>query len=186
MKKILIIILSLIFSSSLFLTNLYSIDLVALSKKEKERRKKLKSKTKIVITDATLKKYKNKKVSFTIINKKPEDKKNIKKNNQENENKTNRDENSKEAYWRNRKRILEANITFLKGEIKSTQLELNKVTTDYNLTEMPLKKNQLNNKRIELIKKLEKLKISLKKAEKALEDFKDEARRKGIPPGWIR
>ena len=186
MKRILVIILSLIFSSSLFLTNLYSIDLVALSKKEKERRKKLKSKSKIIITDETLKKYKNKKVSFTIINKKPEDKKGIKKTGKNEENEFNRNTNLKEAYWRNRKRVLEAKLTFLKSEIKATQLELNKVTTDYNLTDLPLKKNQLNSKRIELIKKLEKLKISLKKAEKDLEDFKDEARRKGIPPGWIR
>lgn len=186
MKKILILFFTTIFTVSLATSNLYSIDLVALSKKEKERRKKIKKKKKkLVITDETLKKYKNKNISFTITNKIPEDTSNLKKN-AISRNEINNQKNSKEAYWKNMKRNFEIRINSIKQAIKKIQLQLNKVTTDYYLTEIPLKKNELNQKRIKLIKELEKLKLELKKAEKDYEDFKDKARRKGIPPGWIR
>ena len=185
-RKILIILLSIIFSTSL----LFSQSLVEVAKKEKERRARLKGKTTKVITNDDLKKGK-KKTALTVMNsqfpkKSPiqEEKSKLKVSTEKEASLTAIPDDEK--LFREKKAALEvklkkanelASLLFLK--VNSLWQELNSMD-DMTSRDSILKEMEETQRNLETAQKEEAT------AKEELAKFLAEARKIGVPPGWIR
>jgi hypothetical protein len=95
-----------------------------------------------------------------------------------------------ETYWRGRSQGLrstvadtEKQIAALEARIQQLQLDRDPASAD--LMD-PNRLQKRDAERMKAIDELDRAKASLAAARKDLSDFEEEARRKGIPPGWIR
>ncbi len=151
--------------------------LVKLSKKEKERRKKVKVSR--VITNQDLGKTPPPSVivkgvrSSTPAGGKEEldGKKSPKK--------------SKE-WWLSRKRNLEEKIASLKKRIQELERQLNNLNTTFLIEQRPLAHQRVKSTLEKVKGQLEAARKELAQAQKDLERLYEEARKAGIPPGWLR
>jgi hypothetical protein len=79
--------------------------------------------------------------------------------------------------WASRASVLDADIAGAEAEVTSVAGELAQLRSD---------RPEMWERQETLEKKLEALQERLKAARQAREDLEDEARRKNIPPGWLR
>ncbi len=97
-----------------------------------------------------------------------------------------------EAYWRNR-------ATGLRNGVAAAEQRVKKAQDDYggarkgSVQPLPIDAisqvpplAQVNPEADRLQKELEETKAALAQAQKALADFEEEARKAGVPPGWLR
>src|SRR5262245_16916627 len=97
-----------------------------------------------------------------------------------------------EAYWRGR-------ATGLQNAVTAAEARVAKAQEDYdgarkgNVQPLPIDAlsqvpplPQVNAEADRLQKELEAAQAALAQAKKALEDFEEEARKAGVPPGWLR
>ncbi len=151
--------------------------LVELSKKEKERRKKIK--TAKVITNADLGKaprpsviIKGGKSSLpAVMGEESEGEKSTKKT---------------KEWWVSRKRKLEEKIASLKKKIQELQQKVNALSTNFLIEQRPIAQQRVKSALEKAKGQLEAAKKELAEAEKALEKLYEDARKAGIPPGWLR
>ncbi len=160
-----------------------SIDLVALQKKEAERRKKTnKSKYKLTNTSLVILSSGKKKMSYVKTDQVFEDNSKEKKKTK----KKKEDPRAKKDYWIKKIRSTDENILKLKEQITKTQLELNKAQTDYLTLSLPLEINNAKENFDKLNKKIQELKKKLEMEKIAKENIYEDARKSNIPPGWLR
>jgi polyhydroxyalkanoate synthesis regulator phasin len=160
------------------------VDLAKLKREEDERRKKLKEQNKksIVITNQTLEKYGEKKEdenaqstapkvqNVAVV---PQDPGKIP------------PEQTKE-YWQKLKNDLETKINEFKVKMSNEQADLNRLSTEYLIVDLPLEKAALKKEIDKLTEMLRVDKISLDSVQADYDALPEKARRAGIPPGWIR
>jgi hypothetical protein len=188
MKKLIFLTIFFLFfqftGQTLYLLAGQEVDLAKLKKEEDERRKKLKEQNKksIVITNETLEQYGEKKkdektdpgtpkVKNDVIE--PQDPGKIP------------PEQTKE-YWQKLKNDLETKIDEFKTKISNEQSELNRLSTEYLMVDLPLEKAALKKEIDKLTEMLRIDKISLDSLQADYDALPEKARRAGIPPGWIR
>jgi hypothetical protein len=164
-----------------------AIDLVALKKQEEERRKKI-SKSKQSITDTNINKFSSGSKSYGFV---------------QMESDTpmpateeavpaalgsgaSTDEKKQPDYWKRQQTQLEARIAELKESIQGEQLELNKLWSDFYIKNVPAEQNAIKLQIAQVTNQLEQKKLFLSQAETQLEDFFENARKAGVPPGWLR
>jgi len=159
-------------------------DLVEMQKKEAKRRKKIK-KSVLKITDYNINSLSNKsqkkvgrlsgsvslKSNATIIN------------NSEEEN--DRSGRGKE-YWKSEKLRLESSIRFYEKREKDLMLNLNKLSSDYLIVDFPPAKNRIKLDMEKTRAEINKVKKKIPFLKKQLEVLLENARKAGIPPGWLR
>jgi hypothetical protein len=66
------------------------------------------------------------------------------------------------------------------------QSQLNGLTTDFVNRDDPAQRQQIANKRDGALAELERVKKEIAAQTKAISDIQDEARRAGVPAGWVR
>lgn len=160
------------------------IDLVKLKKEEEERRKKLekqKKKKTVVITNETLKQYGERKKTSDST-KKPD----VKSNPDASQKPEKVDPMQTKEYWQNLKKNLEKQIRELTQQIEIDQLELNRLSTEYLINDLPLEKQAIKERKDELARLLESQKKRLKGLQAEYDSLPEKARKAGIPPGWLR
>lgn len=152
--------------------------LVELSRKEKERRKKIKQTR--VITNEDLKKGAGVinviGTSSSVVSTKPPQETSA-------EGKSKKRE---KAWWAEQSKTLKERIKKLENKIKELELKVNSLSTQFLIEQRPFEharvKSELERAKGELIR----ARNELKAAEKELEALYDKARKEGIPPGWVR
>ncbi len=167
------------------------INLAKIKKEEEERKKQLeKSKKKtVVITNETLKQYetegendeeaRRKAKAAAAVAKGPEtpEKKEVKK----------ADPKQTREYWQKLKADIEKKIVELKAKINKTDLELSGLLRQELSTDMTLQENlELRKKRTTLEEQLKFDKVRLKNLQSQYDSLPEQARKAGVPPGWVR
>ncbi len=151
--------------------------LVELSKKEKERRRRIK--TTKVITNADL----GKAPRPSVITKRA---KSFLPRVSGGESEGEKSPKKKREWWISRKRKLEEKIASLKRKIQELQQKVNSLSTNFLIEQRPIAQQKVKSALEKAKGQLEAAKRELAQAKKALDKLYEEARKAGIPPGWLR
>jgi hypothetical protein len=91
-----------------------------------------------------------------------------------------------EKSWR--KRITDARESLQRSQAfaDALQSQLNGLTTDFVNRDDPVQRQQIANKRDGALAELERVKKEIAAQTKAISDIQEEARRAGVPAGWVR
>jgi hypothetical protein len=91
-------------------------------------------------------------------------------------------------YWRERGRQRRAAVENAEGTVRDLEARIAELRTDRGVTNV-MDPNREQTRQAQIAQTqadLEQAKGELERARQAMTDLEDEARRKGIPPGWIR
>ena len=91
-----------------------------------------------------------------------------------------------EKTWR--KRIADARDALQRSQTfaDALQSQLNALTTDFVNRDDPAQRQQIANKRDSVLAELERVKKEVAAQNKAIADIQEQARRAGVPAGWVR
>lgn len=153
--------------------------LVDIAKRERERRKKIKKKVP-VITNETVGKIKKGKGYGFIIGKSSGD------GSFSNSEYSEIPEKQKYEEWGKKYKRLMAEIKAAEELFRKEKKELDDLIFRFKITNNPNEKFALPHEISKKEKEVAKLNERVKKLKKDLENFKERARREGIPPGYLR
>ena len=91
-----------------------------------------------------------------------------------------------QAYWAARMKTLQAALDRDQTFAEAMQTRVNSLITDFIARDDPAQKAVIAKNRDKAIADLAQLKQTILTDKKALDDFQEEARRAGVPPGWLR
>lgn len=157
-------------------------------KKDKEKKEEeKKTKKKIVITNEDLKDIKNVNITYMEPDSIAKNKGKPAAGSKKTAAKTGADDKRKnKEYWQGRMKSIKDNIEKTKNGLKAAELELPLLRRQHYNEDIYSRKVELKNKIDQTINKIRNYTRGLKNLEKAMEDLEDEARRAGVPPGWLR
>jgi hypothetical protein len=91
-----------------------------------------------------------------------------------------------EAYWR--KRITDARSRLRENQVLADALQsrINALTTDFVNRDDPIQREAIAAQRREALAELDRKTRQIDEGRKAIADIEEEARRSGVPPGWLR
>jgi hypothetical protein len=95
-------------------------------------------------------------------------------------------EKKDQAYWSGRMKALQQQLDRDKTFADAMQTKVNALTTDFVNRDDPVQKRAIEQERLRALAEIERLKKAVLDDQKALVDFQEEARRAGVPPGWLR
>jgi hypothetical protein len=91
-----------------------------------------------------------------------------------------------QAYWAGRLKALQDKLARDQDYADAMQTRINSLTTDFVNRDDPAQRAVIETNRQKSIAELARLTKSIQDDKKALADFLEEARRAGVPPGWLR
>jgi hypothetical protein len=91
-----------------------------------------------------------------------------------------------QKYWSERLKGLQTQLDKDSSFADALQVKINAQTTDFIARDNPVQKAQIERDRNKSLADLEGLKKTIEADKKALADFQEEARKAGVPPGWLR
>ena len=91
-----------------------------------------------------------------------------------------------EKYWAGRQKELTDQLARDQIYADALQSRINALTTDFVNRDDPAQRTVIAGDRQRSIDELERLKTAIAADKKAIADFQEEARRAGVPPGWLR
>jgi len=104
------------------------------------------------------------------------------------EDKTNKPEEpaKDEAWWK--ARMSQEREALRRNEMFAVALQtrINSLTNDFAARDDPYQRAQISEERVKAIQEMDRLKTEVEVSKKKLADIEEEARRAGVPPGWLR
>ena len=91
-----------------------------------------------------------------------------------------------EAYWKDRLAKARADLDRAKTFADALQSRINALTTDFSARSDPAQRGQIGNDRQKALAELDRVKKDIEAHTKAIADIQEEARKAGIPAGWVR
>lgn len=91
-----------------------------------------------------------------------------------------------QAYWKGRATDLQTQLERDRSYADALQSRINALTTDFANRSDPAQRAQVEADRSKAVADLERLNQTIQNDQKAISDLDDEARRAGVPPGWLR
>jgi hypothetical protein len=91
-----------------------------------------------------------------------------------------------EAYWAGRLKALQATLARDQNYADAMQTRINALTTDFVNRDDPAQRAVIERNRQKSVAELASLTKSVQDTKKAIADLLEEARRAGVPPGWLR
>jgi hypothetical protein len=93
---------------------------------------------------------------------------------------------SGEDAWR--KRITAARDELHRNEVfaEALQTRINVLTGDFAARDNPIERAQIADERQKALAELDRVKGDIEKSKKQIADIEEEARKAGVPPGWLR
>ena len=91
-----------------------------------------------------------------------------------------------EAYWRNRIREARSGLDRAKMFQDALQSRINGLSADFAARDDPAQRATLSTDRQKAMAELERVKKEIADFDKQIRDIEDEARKAGVPPGWLR
>ena len=91
-----------------------------------------------------------------------------------------------EEQWRGR--ITQARESVRRNEAfaEALQSRINALTTDFVNRDNPVQKRQIADDRVKALDELQRVRSDIEKGKKSIGDIEEEARKAGVPPGWLR
>jgi hypothetical protein len=90
------------------------------------------------------------------------------------------------AYWSDKLKGLQQQLDRDQGYATALQSRINSLTTDAVNRDDPIQRGQLERERQKAVAELNRLTKAVTDDQKAITDLLEEARRAGVPPGWLR
>jgi hypothetical protein len=97
-----------------------------------------------------------------------------------------KDKSKDKDYWAGRMKELRAQLERDQTYADALQTRINQLTTDFVARDDPAQRAVIARDKQKAIDELNRLKQTLIDEKKAISDLEDEARRAGVPPGWLR
>ncbi|MGQ0735803.1 MAG: hypothetical protein ACT4QD_19380 [Acidobacteriota bacterium] len=91
-----------------------------------------------------------------------------------------------QAYWADRMKAARSAVDRSRMFAEALQSRINALTTDFINRDDPAQRSQIELERQRTVAELERVKKEVTDQTKAIADIEEEARKAGIPPGWIR
>ena len=91
-----------------------------------------------------------------------------------------------EAYWSGRKKDLQTKLDSDQTLAAALQTRINALNTDFVNRDDPVQRAGIDRDRQKATSELDRLKKSVADGKKALSDLEEEARKAGVPSGWLR
>jgi hypothetical protein len=91
-----------------------------------------------------------------------------------------------QAYWSGRMKALQSQVEREQGYAEAMQTRINSLTADFVNRDDPAQRSLIEKDRQKTLAELARLKKSIDDGKKAVADLEEEARRAGVPPGWLR
>jgi len=91
-----------------------------------------------------------------------------------------------EKYWRGRITAVREDIRRNEMFKEALQTRINSLTADFAARDDPYQRAQIADDRQKALAELNRLTQDIDKATKSIADIEEEARKAGVPPGWIR
>ncbi len=91
-----------------------------------------------------------------------------------------------EAFWRNR--IAQAREQLQRSQmfLEALQSRANGLYAEFTARDDPAQRAVVANERAKVLAEMERVKIEIQEQTKGIADIEEEARRAGVPPGWLR
>ena len=91
-----------------------------------------------------------------------------------------------QAYWQ--QRISQAREELRRNEMfaDALQTRINSLTADFTARDDPYQRARIGEDRVKALAELDRLKADIALGKKQIDDIQEEARRAGVPPGWVR
>jgi hypothetical protein len=90
------------------------------------------------------------------------------------------------AYWSGQRKKLQDQVERDEGYVLAVQTRINSLTADYVNRDDPAQRVLIERDRQKSIAELSRLTKAIADGKKSLADLEEEARRAGVPPGWLR
>jgi hypothetical protein len=91
-----------------------------------------------------------------------------------------------EETWKNRMKQVREDLRRNEVFAEALQTRVNALTTDFVGRDDPLQRVKISEDRQKAVAELDRVKNEIENGKKAILDIEEEARKAGIPPGWIR
>ena len=91
-----------------------------------------------------------------------------------------------QAYWGGKVKELQAQTDRDQTYADAMQSRINALTADFAARDDPAQRALISSDRQKALAELDRLKLAIQNDKKALADLQEEARRAGVPPGWLR
>jgi hypothetical protein len=91
-----------------------------------------------------------------------------------------------QAYWRSRMKTLQTGLERDQVYAEALQSRISALTTDFVNRDDPAQRSVIASERDKATAELERLKKAIVEDKKVITDLEEEARRVGVPPGWLR
>ncbi len=91
-----------------------------------------------------------------------------------------------QAYWAGRLKQLQDQLLRDQNYADAMQTRINSLTTDFVNRDDPAQRSVIERDRQKSVAELARLTKSVQDTKKAIADLQEEARRAGVPPGWLR
>jgi hypothetical protein len=90
------------------------------------------------------------------------------------------------AYWSGRLKKLQDQVEQNQTLVDAMQTRINALSTDFVNRDDPAQRSVIERDRQKALSELSRLKQAVVDGKKAIADLEEEARRAGVPPGWLR
>jgi hypothetical protein len=91
-----------------------------------------------------------------------------------------------QAYWSGRVKALQVQVDQNQTYAVAMQSRINALTADFAARDDPAQRALISSDRQKAVAELDRLKLAIQNDKKALADLQEEARRAGVPAGWLR
>ena len=91
-----------------------------------------------------------------------------------------------QATWRKRRQSIQASLERAEAFAVALQSQINGLTADFAARDDPAQRAKVGSDRQKALTELDRVKKEVQQHTKALADLQEEARRAGVPPGWLR
>ena len=99
---------------------------------------------------------------------------------------TAKDPKKDQAYWSGRKKDLQAKLDTDQTLAAALESRINALNADFVNRDDPVQRAGIDRDRKKATEELERLKQSVQAGKKAVTDLEEEARKAGVPAGWLR
>jgi hypothetical protein len=91
-----------------------------------------------------------------------------------------------EGYWRGRMTAAQEGLRRSQAFADALQSRINALTTDFVNRDDPYQRTKIGEDRVNALAELDRVKTEIENFKKQLADIEEEARKAGVPPGWLR
>lgn len=91
-----------------------------------------------------------------------------------------------EQWWRQQMAALRGELTRNEMFLEALQTRVNSLATDYVARDDPGQRARVAEDRQRSLAMMDRVRMDIEKTNKAIADLEEEARKAGVPPGWLR